>query len=73
MSKFVIRRNTDGKFLKGGRSYYSDLDFVDSMQNARVYDRRCDASNSMREHFEKNTYTNGILEIVPVVLIQPAY
>jgi hypothetical protein len=69
MSKFVIR-TTDGKFVKGGkRPFYSPMTFVDSLQEARVYDRKCDAANSINEHFSNQ---RG-LEIVPVNLVQPVY
>jgi hypothetical protein len=67
MSKFVIRTGT-GKFVKGGRkSHYSPLSFVESIQDARIYDRRADAVNSINAHF---THHLGF-EVVPVVVSQP--
>jgi hypothetical protein len=69
MSKFVIR-TTDGKFVAGGRrSFYSPLRFVESLQEARVYDRPQDAGNSIREHFS----SKAGLQVVPVNLVQPVY
>jgi hypothetical protein len=69
MAKFVIRTGT-GKFVKGGRRpHYSPLSFVDSLQEARIYDRKVDAVNSINEHF-----TNQLgFEVVPVVVSQPIH
>lgn len=54
MSKFVIRRKSDGKFMRGGTSM-SPKRWVDSIQDARVYGRRCDVSNSINENFRSNS------------------
>lgn len=51
MAKFVIRRKSDGAFLKGGRGGSYNLRWVDDIAQARTYDRKCDASNSITGHF----------------------
>lgn len=68
MAKFVIR-TTDGKFVKGGRSIVSPLRLVDSLQDARVYNRKQDATKSINEHFNSKYG----LHVVPVNLVQPIY
>jgi hypothetical protein len=77
VSKFVIRRKEDGRFLRGGKSP-QPLHWVDSIQDARVYGRKCDVSNSIRENFtlagryrfERKREFEMNYEVLPVVLIQ---
>jgi hypothetical protein len=76
-TKFVIRRKEDNRFLKGGTSM-SPLRWVDSIQDARVYGRRCDVSNSINEQFkfssryryERKREFNQNYDVLDVVLVQ---
>ena len=43
---FVIK-NKEGKYLKIPRSRYSKTKIVDNILDARIYDRKCDAANSL--------------------------
>lgn len=77
MSKFVIKHKTSGKYLRTRIRGWGSLTvlWVDSPDTARVYSRKCDASNSILGNFGSNYYRSRNsevdakdLEIVPVTL-----
>ena len=47
MKRFVIRNKTSGKYLKTTKHSYSTSFSWDSLSNAKIYKRKCDASNSV--------------------------
>jgi hypothetical protein len=46
---FVIRRKIHGTYLAGGKTCYPT--WVSDINKARVYSRKCDASNSVLGHY----------------------
>ncbi len=56
MSKFVVRRKADGLFLAGGRTRWNTR-WVDNVSQARTYDRKCDASNSVAARVTSSSYS----------------
>lgn len=83
MSKFVIRNKKDGTYYTGGATSWTRR-FVDTIDKARVYGRKCDATNSIVGIFPRHQDSGGYrsrympaalkgaivsdLEVVPVTL-----
>jgi hypothetical protein len=83
MSKFVVRNKKNNTYYTGTASSWTRR-FVDTIDKARVYGRKCDATNSIVGVFPRNIDTTGYrarylpvalqgiaqhdLEVVPVTL-----